>query len=397
MSVIDVKSLVDPVPPARFSLFALGFRPFFLAAALAAIVLLPAWAFILEGGEAELSYYGNSLWHAHEMLFGFAAAVIAGFLLTAVGNWTGRVTLTGLPLAALVGLWLAGRVAPLLMSLLPPALIAVIDLAFLPLLALVILIPILRSNKRPQLIFVAMLLALASANLLIHLQALGLTDHSAEAGVALGLNSILLIIMVMAGRVMPFFIERGAPGCKPRKRAWLERVSVGSMLAMMLIELNWPDTFMITLLCVVLALAHGLRLAGWHGRPLWRVPLLWVLYIGYGCLVLGFAVKAVEGLVWLPMGVATHVFAAAIAILCLGMMARVSLGHTGRALQPAALMSLSFVLLILAMLARVVLPLLFPTQNMVWGMVLLWMVAFAIFVWVYLPVLIRARVDGRLG
>ncbi len=399
MSLINIESLKTPIPPDRFSLFVLGFRPFFMVAASAAILLLAIWLYMLVEGDWQQTYYGNTLWHGHEMLFGFTVAVIAGFLLTATRNWTGVATLSGKALAGLAGLWLLARILPMLDSHLPAIVIAVADLAFLPLLAGAILIPILRSGKRPQLIFVALLILLAAANLMIHLQVLGLLDDSAAAGINLGLNSILLIIIVMAGRVMPFFIERGAPGSHPRKWPIVEKLAPGLMLLLIVVELFWPSSMLLTGLLWLLTIVHGIRLTGWSGRQLWAVPLLWVLYFGYVFLVLGFAFKAAEGFELFPQGTAIHAFSACIAILCLGMMSRVSLGHTGRPLVLARGMGLSFTLLILAMLIRVLQPLLLPGfEAWLLGIAaVFWIAAFAIFLVNYFSILIRARVDGQPG
>jgi len=397
--MINANSLLNPIPPDRLSLFALGFRPFFLAAGLAAVVLLAVWSMLLSGVELSVGYYGARLWHGHEMLFGFATAVIAGFLLTAVRNWTSQATPSGWPLAGLVGVWLLGRLLPLFHGHVPDLLIAAVDLAFLPLLALVLVGPILRSRKRPQLIFVAMLLLLASANLLIHLERLGVTAASALQGVTLAMNTILLLIMVMAGRVLPFFIERGAPGSQPGKWPWLERGAVGLMIVLVAVELVWPQPVLIGVVCVGLALSHGARLLGWYDRRVWRAPLLWVLVIGYGWLVVGMTLKGAEYLGLLTTPMSTHAFAAAIAVLCLGMMARVALGHTGRALQLANAMVASFITLIAAMVVRLVVPLLPSAWSaLALGIaVTLWLGAFVIFLLVYFPILIRARVDGQPG
>ncbi|HHJ80008.1 MAG TPA: NnrS family protein, partial [Candidatus Tenderia electrophaga] len=165
MSLINIESLQQPIPQNRFSLFELGFRPFFLAAGVVAVVLMLWWQGLLFAVVDADAYYGDVIWHSHEMIFGFVVAVMAGFLLTAVRNWTKIQTLKGGWLAALVLLWLAGRLLPLFAAILPPWLIAIIDTAFLPLLALCLAIPILRANKRPQLIFVAMLMLMMVANI----------------------------------------------------------------------------------------------------------------------------------------------------------------------------------------------------------------------------------------
>ena len=178
MTLIPIESHNKPIPLDRFSLFELGFRPFFLLAGLAAIALLGWWLLILITGAEFDNYYGLALWHGHEMVFGFAAAVIAGFLLTAVRNWTNLQTLKGPALVGLALLWLAGRLFTLLPALLPMWLIAVVDLAFFPALAVSLAVPIVRANKKPQLILVVLLTLLFVANLLIHLTMLDVRELS---------------------------------------------------------------------------------------------------------------------------------------------------------------------------------------------------------------------------
>ncbi len=399
MTVINIESPNSAIPPDRFSLFELGFRPFFLLAGLAAVLMIAGWLMMLVNVVDINTYYGPALWHGHEMIFGFTAAVIAGFLLTAVRNWTNVQTLRGPALVCLVLLWLLGRVLVFLPALLPMWLIALVDLAFLPILAVALTLPIVRANKKPQLVFVAILLLMFVANLMLHLDVMGITSGSIEVGMGLALNCVLLIIAIMAGRVLPFFIEKGAPGAKPRKWPGLEKSALALMIIFMLAALMSAETWIMSLVALAAAFVHGLRLWGWHARELWRLPLLWVLLLGYAWLVLGFVLTALVGVGWVAPMLALHAFSAAIAVLIMGMMARVALGHTGRLLQPRGVMAWAFALINLAMLVRVFGPLFIPAlENLVvMAAGVLWIVAFTIFVWVYTPLLIRARVDGKPG
>ncbi len=399
MAQINIESSQKPVPPDRFSLFELGFRPFFLMAGLAAVVLISAWVIMLASGESINSYYGLSGWHNHEMVFGFTAAVIGGFLLTAVRNWTSVQTLKGTWLALLVLLWLLARISALMPQLIPSWLIAMLDLAFIPLLALALIVPIVKANKQPQLVFVAVLTVMFAANLMVHLQILGLTNNSAESGITLAMNCVLLIIVIMAGRVLPFFTERGAPGAKPQKWPWLERLAIAVMVALMIVQLLLPMPWLIASVAAAATLIHLIRLWGWHSKLVWSVPLLWVLHLGYLWLIVGFAMTAISTASGMDSVLAVHAQAGAIAVLCLGMMARVSLGHTGRTLEAAKFMTWAFVLINLAMVARVFGPLIAAdlTAQLVLLSALLWTAAFVIFLAVYIPILIRARVDGQPG
>lgn len=395
MSVINITPPSQQIPADRFSLFAMGFRPFFILAALAGVLLIGAWVAVLSLGTALQSPYGEILWHSHEMVFGFAVAVIAGFLLTAVRNWTSAHTLTGPPLIAMAILWLAGRVLALLPV--PNIVLALVDLLFLPALAIALLMPIIKANKKPQLIFVAIVMLMFVANLLVHLQLLGVTAASAEAGIRLGMNAILLTIIIMAGRVLPFFIERGAPGTTPKKWPWLEKLAVATFLFYMLWELLFGHSLWFSMLAALMAGIHCARLWAWYERPIWQVPLLWVLVLGYGWLLVGFVLMALSATPWASVSLANHAFAASIAVLSLGMMARVALGHTGRELKPAKLMSWAFALLNIAMLLRVFGIMLMPDMVLLTISGLAWMAAFAIYAIVYWPILSRARIDGQPG
>jgi uncharacterized protein involved in response to NO len=385
-------------PPGGLAPFALGFRPFFLAAGIYAVLLMALWLLVLRGGLV-IGEMPPLVWHGHEMLFGFTVAVIAGFLLTAAQNWTGIRTPSGPPLAALFLLWLAGRLGFLVPGL-PAAWVALADLAFLPVLALALAWPILKAKQLHNYPFPVMLLALTAANALVHAEALGWAADSASLGLHLATYVVVTMIVVMGGRVIPSFTDNKL---RTRARHWklIERLVPVSTLAALIAALIAPDSPVTALLAALAAGVHGIRLAGWHTRKYWSVPLLWILHLGYAWIALGFALLALSaaGIV-AAAGSALHAFTAGgIGVLTLGMMARVALGHTGRMLEPAPLMTLAFVAVNLAALIRVALPLFFP-DSYAEGMAaagLAWMVAFGLFAAIYTPILLRPRVDGKPG
>jgi uncharacterized protein involved in response to NO len=214
-------------PPHRWAPFALGFRPFFLLAGLSAIALLGHWLAVLARVASSAGgYFDPLVWHGHELLFGYAAAVIAGFLLTAVQNWTGLPTPRNLPLALLALLWLTGRVAVgLPPGLLPGWLVAGLDLAFLPLIAVVIGRRIWARRQKNNDQFVAILLGLSAVNLLLHLRALSVMAFDGQAGLLAALYLVILLLIVLGGRVIPFFTEHTRPGIAARKWPWIERLA----------------------------------------------------------------------------------------------------------------------------------------------------------------------------
>lgn len=379
-------------------LLALGFRPFFLGAGVLALLAMLVWLARLWGLLPGDGYLGGTAWHAHEMLFGYVGAVIAGFLLTAARNWTGIATPTGAWLGALVLLWLAARLGPLLS--LPHGLIALLDLAFFPALALALIPPLWRGKNKVNRAFLAVLAAMTLANLLVHAQALGLTAATASRGSRLMLDLTLLTLWLVAGRIMPFFTQSAIPGSKPRTRPWVETGTFVLAPAIALLNLTWPASPVSGALLLILVAIQAIRLGGWHHPLAWRNPMLAVLYAGYLWLILGLALDGLAALGLLPPFPALHALTAGgIGVFTLGMLARVTLGHTGRDMRASRATSLAFLTINLAALVRVFPPLLWPRHYSLWlGMAGgLWVLAFALFLGIYGPMLARPRVDGRPG
>lgn len=398
--------MVDIAEPARHrvALLHLGFRPFFLLAGLAGVALMLAWWWLYRSGGALPA--GTALpavsWHAHEMVYGYAMAVIAGFLLTAVRNWTGVQTLHGAPLLALALLWLLARLMPFVPH--PAALpaMAVLDLAFGVILCAALLWPVWRSRQWAQLAVVSKVLLLVAGNSLFYLGVAGRLADGVHWGLYGGLYLVVSLILVMGRRVIPFFIEKGVPGpVTVRNRRWLDIASLVLMLAFVVVEVFLPSPAAGAALAWVLALLHALRLADWHARGIWRRPLLWVLFLGYAWLVAGFVLRGLQPWTTFSPTLAVHAFAVGgIGLMTVGMMARVALGHTGRnVFDPPPLLRWLFLCLLLAAAVRVLLPLGWPTLYGDWIALAqwLWMLAFAGFTAQYAPMLVRPRVDGRYG
>jgi len=381
-------------------LFALGFRPFFLLSGLFAIVSIALWLPTLVGWLPLNSYYGQIGWHSHEMIFGYTAAVVAGFLLTAVRNWTDMTTPKGWTLAALTLVWCLARILPFFSSVLPAASIALVDLSFLPALALGIGVPLARHGERRNLLFLPLIALFWVANLLIHLSLLGFVPDLAHQAVLLGLNLIVLLIVIMGGRVIPFFTERALQGVSIKRWRAIEWLACVSAIAFALVEFFFIDPRIVGVVAAVAAVANGVRLGGWYTQRFWRVPLLWVLHLGYGWIVVGFVLKGGAALGVVSPQFTLHAFSVgAVGVLTLGMMARVSLGHTARPLKVGAKMTVAFGAVNLAALARGLLPILYPQwfTPLVILSGMLWLAAFAIFLFIYAPILAQPRLDGRSG
>jgi uncharacterized protein involved in response to NO len=380
-------------------LLALGFRPFFLFASIAAVMLMLVWLMTWHGALALNDYYDPLAWHAHEMLFGYTVAVLAGFLLTAVPNWTGVPTWKGGRLGLLVTVWFAGRVVAWLPGT-SPLLIAGVDLAFLPLLAVSLVKPLWFGQNKVNRIFIPLILAMALSNLLSHLQLQGLLSDLGDARRVM-LDLVLLLIVLVGGRVLPFFARSALPGFQPRTRQWVEWASFAILLALIVVEAaSSAPAAVAAMLWLAFAVVQAVRFAGWTELRVWRLPVLWVLHAGYAWLILGALLQALAQIGAFPPTAALHALGiGAIGVFTLGMMARVTRGHTGRSIEVGKATVLAFVLLNVAALLRVFGPAWLPAAYNLWVDLAggLWMLAFAIFAARYGPRLLRPRVDGKPG
>lgn len=389
-------------PPPRFALFQLGFRPFFLAAALFGIVAIFLWMLeFVFGLTINPPSLPPTIWHAHEMLYGYTLAVVAGFLLTGVGNWTGIKSFHGTPLALLLLVWLTARIAIYVPDY-GLKIAAVADPLFLLGLMIGVARPIIAVRQWKQAGILSKLLLLLIASITFYAGALGLLQNGIHWGLYGGLYLVLALVFMMARRVMPFFIERGVDeDFQARNRRWLDFSSVFLILAWAVLEVFTTFSQGIAGLVLVLFVLHAIRLYDWHTPGIWHKPLLWSLYLGYSALTAGFALRALS--IWGGVSpfIALHAFVyGGIGMMTIGMMSRVALGHTGRnVFAPPAALSGIFSALAIGALLRVVLPLLEPDYYLWWiGLSqLAWMTAFASFAFLYIPILIQPRVDGRPG
>ena len=260
--------------------------------------------------------------------------------------------------------------------------------------------PIIKAKQWHNMIMVAILAAFTVANILVHGQHLDLFLETAIAGNTLALYSVLMIIQVLTGRVMPFFTRVVVPGTKVEERPLLERVLMVTLILLAIADVLALNRLLITLLAAILCVAHLLRVWPWFSKPVLNIPILWVLYTGYLWLIIGFFMKILVGLDMVSNNLAIHAWTVGvIGITTYGMMARVSLGHTGREMVPSKLAVIGFYLLFAAALFRVIVPLFAMAQYVLWIKlsILLWVLAFILFAIAYLPVLILPRVDGRAG
>ena len=382
------------IPATTFSLFALAFRPFYLLAAVLAVVAIPLWVLVYLGVIS--TPIPGMWWHAHEMVFGFAAAVIVGFLFTAGRNWTGIDTPAGWPLGGLAALWLAGRLA---MAFGSGWWVAVVDVAFLPVAAAALLRVLIKAKSWRNYFPGLVPLLLGGANLLFHLAANGVVTVDPLMGMHIALGLVVVLEIVIGGRVIPMFTFNSMRGIRQWRNARFDLIAaLVSGLALML----WATGFTgwaggVSLLAAILQLV---RWGGWNPWATRSTPLLWILHASYLWIPLGLALIAATqwGLVAHSAGV--HALAiGSTGGLIIGMMTRTSLGHTGRMLVAGRLEAFAYGLVQLAAVSRVLTVAFIPAAA-IGGIHLAataWVLGFLLFLWRYTPFLLYARVDGRPG
>lgn len=383
----------------RTAFFELGFRPFFLGAALYAVLTMLLWMGIYVFAlPLPLAAVPAQIWHAHEMIYGYGLAVVAGFLLTATRNWTGVQTLHGPSLALLFILWALARLLFFVADTLPLSLLAIVDNAFVVFLFLAVLWPVAKVRQWKQLGIIAKIALLLLSNILFYLGLLGILDEGVRWGLYSGFYTLLALILVMGRRVLPFFIEKGVGyPLVLKNNLLLDIAALVLFVAFWFTEVFIRQETLAALLAGGLFILHALRLWAWHSPGLWKKPLLWVLYLAYGAIVMGFALRFSMLFYALPAFAVIHLFAlGGIAMTTLGMMARISLGHTGRDVQhPPSAVPWIFSLLLIATLFRVAFALILPHYYMAWIILsqVFWIAAFALFVLRYAAMLIRPNIN----
>ncbi|MEP4145971.1 MAG: NnrS family protein [Halioglobus sp.] len=382
------------------SLFRLAFRPFFLLGALFSVISILMWAGMFTGKITVLPFGGSLWWHAHEMLFGFVAAIIVGFLLTAVQTWTGIAGVRGWYLLGLVLLWLSARIVLLYPSALPDGLVTMLDLSFLPVAAAVLATPILRIRQWRNVIFVPILLAMTLANGMFH-AAVYLSDPGLQAMAAnFMLMLVVLLMTVVAGRVVPMFTANGTGTDRVQPLPWLERLSPLCMLLAIPAGMGLLPAKMSAGLFFLAGGCQFYRVVRWRTWVTLSTPLVWSLHLSYWFIVIGLMMLGISKLSSsISHSQALHALTVgAVGMMILAMISRVSLGHTGRPLAAGPVIFVAFVAMVLAALLRVGGPIWLSDYSVViTGSALLWATAYGLFVIRYLPVLGRSRPDGRPG
>lgn len=376
-------------------LFSYGFRPFFLGAAVWAVVAMTLWVVALAGHLEVAGSYGAHAWHAHEMLFGFAPAVLAGFLLTAVPNWTGRLPVSGWPLAGLFALWLAGRAALLSPDMIgiPPA--AAIDGLFLPALLLICAREVIAGRKWKDLKVLGGLLALSLANACFHFAVV--TGDHVHIAMRLGISAYVVLVTIIGGRILPSFtrnwLNRAGRTEFPVSYNQFDTVAILAGIAALGAWTLVPDHSFTAVAAFAAALLHTVRLARWRGWCTWPEMLLVILHVAYAFVPLGFAAIGIGALGFVEERSVMHLLTVgAIAAMMLAVMTRASRGHTGYPLTASRLTTASYAAVVTSALLRPlaeIVPAVAASLYAVSGSA--WILAFALFCIEYGPILARKR------
>jgi len=385
-------------PQRLLVILSIAFRPFFLLGTAFAVISMLLWLALLHGVGWQPEMADPAAWHAHEMLFGFAGAAIAGFLLTAVATWTGRPPVTGSMLGTLVVAWIAGRVAMAAGQGWPDLAVAIIDLAFPMLLAGLAMREIVGGGSRRNFGIVAVMTGFAVLDGVFHLGRSGVWPGAERVALFLTAHGILVLITVIAGRIVPLFTTnwlrpRGAARL-PRSRAWLESMIIPVAVLTGIADSVAAPAMVVAVLSISLAILHAFRLSAWQGWSTTAEPLVLILHIAYAWLPIGFLLLGLVALgLPVPRSAALHALTmGAVGTMILAVATRVALGHTGRPLTASPLTVAAYVALNAGVLVRVLSPLVPESYlALIDAAAVGWIAAFSLFLWVYWGILTRPR------
>lgn len=398
---IPIQQLLNEKQPS-FALFALAFRPFFLFASLFSALHILLWVYVWLGKWIPDPNIQPSFWHAHEMIFGYAFGIVTGFLLTAVTNWTGLKTPSGKPLIVMFSLWLVARLC-FLFGLHYFYISAICDVLFAITVLIAFSLPVIKSKNKRQHGFIAKLALIVLTNALFYFGALTENALYERYAIYFGLYLILAIVLVMGRRVIPFFTKRALNLSEDIKNPiWLDISSIVLFAAFAIWDSFFPFSHPIGLAVIsfFLFVLYAIRLCFWYQKGLFAHPLIWVLWLANAVFFTGFLLKVLELFGKIPPYLATHAFTmGGIGLMTVGMMARVSLGHTGRnVFAPPKAITPMFLCILLAIILRLVLPLFDKTYRIgIMSSATFWALAMLIFVAVYAGMLIKPRIDCKAG
>ncbi len=361
------------------------------------MVIMTIWLLGYTKRNPLLTYYGSSGWHAHEMLFGYMVAVLAGYLSVIIRTESGGLKLHGVTMFGLVLLWVAGRVLPVLPSV-PPWSVAVVDVSFLPVFTIVLLIPPGTGGWKNKLPMILLLLILAAANVLVHFEWLGYVMDSARLGIVVAIYSFILLLSLIAGRLIPLYNKPNPEKEKIAPRPVIDHACAISIIVLALADLGSPNVELVVMCALLAAAVHMWRWLNWLVRVDWSQTLLWVLMTGYAWLIVGFVLMAVSYSGHISHMIAFHAFmVGGFGELTLGMMVWVALTYSDGSSGLSSLIAMAMVMLNIAAVVRIVGPLssFRYSQALITAAGALWIISFVLFLLSYAHLFARVRLDKR--
>jgi uncharacterized protein involved in response to NO len=385
----SLESAREPGGGRRFALFDLGFRTMYFVAAVFGSISIAAWAAQFTGA-LPYAVYPSPFWHAHEMVFGFALAVIVGFLFTAGHNWTRQPTPSGWSLAAIAALWIAARA----LAATPwRNTAAFFDVLFALAAAAGLWGALWRARNSRNYFFAGLLVAMAALNAAFYLALAGRIDVDLARVLRMALDVVLFICVVMAGRVVPMFTNNAIPGAGATRQPWIERLAPISVLALLACDAFAAPGALVAVVAIAGAVVNLARLLLWHPLKTRARPILWILHAAHAWIPIHLALRAASGMDVVPSTLATHALGVGVAGgLIIGMITRTSRGHSGRPLLAGRAEVLAYTLVMVAALARVGIPLFAPEWTIAAIVIAAacWSAAFAVYAIAYWPILSRA-------
>jgi len=387
----------------KYAFLQLAFRPFFAAAMIFSAIFIGIWAWLYHTGSSLPNVnYNTTTWHAHEMIFGYIMAVVGGFLLTAIKNWTNIQTLQKTPLLLLLLLWLGARAMPFIEGEQSLLITAIFDISFLLYLFIAAVRPVIRAKQWNQVGIISKILLIALFNTAFYYGLITADPLWERIGLYGAFYMILALVLTMIRRLVPFFTEKGVDGdFEAKNYRWVDITSLVAFLLFAIADIINPMSQIVAVLAIIQFALHSFRVYNWYHPGIWKKPLLWSIASAYAWITLGFLLKALSVWTDISLFVALHSFTyGGLGMITLGMMTRVALGHTGRSVfQPPKILNLVFIVLSTGSVVRILLPLFMPQSYALWIGIsqALWIAAFSIIAVVYVPMLLKARVDRRPG
>jgi len=384
-----------------FTIFESSYRPFFILAATSSLFYMTIWT-LFYTFKLPLNFEDISptMWHAHEMLFGYTMAVIAGFLLTIEKYWLGKNIDSKSILVALVVLWILARVSIFLTVItdIPYEIGAIFDCLFIVILTIRVSYPIINHRAWDKMGLVAHIAIIAAANIVFYLGMDGLVSNGQYLGIYSALYLVISIILLMGRRMIPIFIRNGLEfKFEPKNWRVIDILSLVFFVMFFILDLFFTSAKAVSIISGILALIYSIRLFGWYSNKIWSKPLLWVLFVAYAWIAVGFGLKFLSLYLNIPDFLPLHSFTyGGIGIMTIGFMSRVILGHTGRdVFEPPKILFWIFSILFTGAIVRVIFPLLDISRYQIWigASQLLWILSFLIFAVVYLPMLFKPGIE----